>query len=287
MPLQWPSWGRDSLGDYVLTASVTAILCLILNALWFTIVKAPVLEARVYQKDKASSPRSQDASCFVNLVMCTPFAFNWIWIYCVDVPSPLSMSVQAGLCAGLEIYMTLMECAQLMSGSVRMDMMVHHGCCLAFIGATTICYASVPDADLEPWHIAWDSISRYATSLPLRQKGTTCACAHGGEVFLKTCSRNQYSQSQATRSHPACALPSPFAVLPLWQDVDVHRPLAAAVLFYQQPSSQLCLRWQLPLLSHPRTVAVCYRVRSQGVHAGDHVQQWIGWNGHHVLVCGN
>jgi len=165
---QWPLWTeRGDMDEYVIAAAVMAALGTAIHAAWLWTHPKAVLDIKMYRTGDVGStshPRVEDATCFTYLVLSCVFAFNWLAIHIGMLPSPLTVGMQSGACAGYELYSALIEVHLLLMGTRRVDMLVHHTLCFAFIGMTCVTYVATSATDLVYWHLVWDSISRMLVS---------------------------------------------------------------------------------------------------------------------------
>ena len=172
-PAQWRHWTRlQSMDDFFVAMCIMTLGGCLLHAFHLFTHPKPVLQAKYYKStdvgDSASHPRVEDAACFTNLILSCFFVFNWVIIHAGVLPSPLTMGMQGGACAGYELYSALVEMHLLVQGTRRIDMIVHHSLCFGFIAVTCVAYAMTSASDLVIWHLVWDSISRMLVSnLPL------------------------------------------------------------------------------------------------------------------------
>lgn len=69
---------------------------------------------------------------------------------------------------GLELHMVAMEFVQLLTGGIRVEMLVHHLLCVVLVIGTVAVYVQLPSTDVVTWRVVWDSISRMlVSSFPL------------------------------------------------------------------------------------------------------------------------
>eukprot|EP01060_Flectonema_neradi_P019496 TRINITY_DN2665_c3_g1_i1.p1 TRINITY_DN2665_c3_g1~~TRINITY_DN2665_c3_g1_i1.p1 ORF type:complete len:270 (+),score=28.99 TRINITY_DN2665_c3_g1_i1:58-867(+) len=164
-PSQVEGWeGYDREGGiivYCYTAVTMAVLGLLLHFGYHMAVASSVTAA----------------SKFTQMILSFFFVYNYAYIYLYGVPTPLSIGVQSGACAGYELYGLLTEIIMWLNGQKRVDMLFHHLTCCIFTSATLAVYCHVSLSDLYFWHIIWDSISRMlASNVPLNfryfSKGT-------------------------------------------------------------------------------------------------------------------
>ena len=165
---QYLAWSdtRGDMGEFALAALFMCGLGFALHAGWLALNTKPVLNADAYKTGDVGStahPRVEDATCFTYLVLSCVFAFSWLALHLVGA-SPLTVGMQSGACAGYEVYSALVEVHLLLNGTRRVDMLVHHSLCFAFVGMTCFCYSIATAGDLLYWHLVWDSISRMLVS---------------------------------------------------------------------------------------------------------------------------
>ena len=155
-PSQVEGWeGYDREGGiiiYCYTALIMAGIGLLIHFVFHTTVNNDITSA----------------SKFVQMILSFFFVYNYGYIYIYGVPTPLSIGVQSGACAGYELYGLLTEVIMWFSGQKRVDMLFHHLTCCVFTAATLGVYSNVSVGDLFYWHLIWDSISRMlASNVPL------------------------------------------------------------------------------------------------------------------------
>lgn len=169
-PRQWLVWGgaRGDMHEYGCAAAVTVSIACLLHTVFLRTHSKPILEAKHYKAsdvgDSALHPRIEDATCFTYLVISCFFVCNWCLIHAGILPSPFTLGVQCGACAGYEVYSAFIEIHLLLSGTRRADMLVHHALCFAFVGLAVVAYSATKAPNLVFWHLAWDSISRMLVS---------------------------------------------------------------------------------------------------------------------------
>ena len=85
--------------------------------------------------------------------------FLLTWISCTATGRALaSPGIEAGVCAGYEVYAFVMEFVYLFKGRFRKDFFFHHLLCMFFCAATAHAWVAIPATDVAHWLFVWRSI---------------------------------------------------------------------------------------------------------------------------------
>lgn len=142
---------------------------------------------------------------FASALCSLIFTINWLGIHANSTGVHIfSAGIVAGACAGYELYASLNEVLNLISGLIRRDMILHHGLCLVFIVLTGCLWQQLPLADDIYWAMVWDSIAiSLASNVPLNLramcKGTPYEKASNVVFALTFMSVRVFEQLQFAR----------------------------------------------------------------------------------------